>query len=78
MNIAVDAMGGDHAATVTVQGALWVQSELVVNITLVGDQDLLTGELSGRKKTGNGRTDAVVSAGNSGATRGAAVLILEG
>jgi len=25
-----------------------------------------------------GRTDAVVSAGNSGATRGAAVLILEG
>jgi len=54
LNIAVDARGGDHAPAVTVQGALWAQSELGVNITLVEDQDLLTGELSARKKTGNG------------------------
>lgn len=114
MNIAVDAMGGDHAPGVTVQGALWAQSELEVNITLVGDQDLLAQELSRRKKAGNGirihhctqmvgmdepplevlrrrrdasimvafdlvrkgRADAVVSAGNSGATIGAAAILL--
>jgi len=114
LNIAVDAMGGDHAPGVTVQGALWAQSEWGVNITLVGDQDLLGEQLRKRKKTGNGiqihhcsqmvamdesplkvlrqkrdasivvafdlvkrgKAEAVVSAGNSGATIGAAVLIL--
>ncbi|MFB0520800.1 MAG: phosphate acyltransferase PlsX [Desulfatiglandales bacterium] len=114
MNIAVDAMGGDHAPGVIVQGALWAQSELGANITLVGDQNLLGDELSKREKAGNsiqvyhcsqmvtmdesplrvlrqkkdasimvafdlvrrGKAEAVVSAGNSGATIGAAVLAL--
>ena len=112
MNIAVDAMGGDHAPGVIVQGALWAQSELGVNITLVGDQDFIRRELSKGGNAGNGiqihhcsemvamdespmkvlrkkkdasimvafdlvkrgKAEAVVSAGNSGATIGAAVL----
>ncbi len=107
-------MGGDYAPRVTVQGALWAQSELGVNITLVGDQQLLARELSARGRIDNGiqihhctqmvtmdespvralrqkrdasimvafdlarrgKAEAVVSAGNSGATIGAAVLVL--
>ena len=114
MNIALDAMGGDHAPEVIVQGALWAQSELGVYITLVGDQNLIWKELSKGGKIGNsiqihhctqmvtmdesplkvlrhkkdasimvafdlvkgGQAEAVVSAGNSGATVGAAVLTL--
>jgi glycerol-3-phosphate acyltransferase PlsX len=112
LNIAVDAMGGDHAPGVIVQGALWAQPELGVDITLVGDQDLIRRELSRGGGIGNGiqihhcsqmvamdespmkvlrkkkdasimvafdlvkrgKAEAVVSAGNSGATIGAAVL----
>ena len=114
MNIGLDAMGGDHAPEVIVQGALWAQSELGVDITLVGDQDLIRKELSKGREIGKGtqihhcsqmvtmdelplkvlrhkkdssimvafdlvkrgQADAVVSAGNSGATVGAAVLTL--
>lgn len=114
MNIAVDAMGGDHAPEVIVQGALWAQSEFGVKITLVGDQDTIREELSKGGGIGNGLqihhcsqmvgmdespmkvlrqkkdasimvafdlvkgggAEAVVSAGNSGATIGAAVLTL--
>jgi glycerol-3-phosphate acyltransferase PlsX len=114
LSIAVDAMGGDHAPRDTVQGALWAHSELGVNITLVGDRDLLAQELNRRGTTVNGiqihhctqmvtmdesplkvlrqkrdasimvafdlvkrgKAEAVVSAGNSGATVGAAVLVL--
>jgi glycerol-3-phosphate acyltransferase PlsX len=114
LNIALDAMGGDYAPEVIVQGALWAQSELGVNVTLVGDQNLIRKELSKGGNTGNriqihhcsqmvamdespvkvlrhkkdasimvafrlvksGQAEAVVSAGNSGATVGAAVLTL--
>lgn len=114
MNIAVDAMGGDHAPGVIIQGALWAYSELGVNVTLVGDEDRIWKELAKEGKTGNGvqihhcsqmvamdesplkvlrqkkdasimvafdlvkkgKAEAVVSAGNSGATVGAAVLTL--
>jgi glycerol-3-phosphate acyltransferase PlsX len=114
LNIAVDAMGGDHAPGVIIQGALWAYSELGVNVTLVGDEDRIWEELAKEGKTGNGvqihhcsqmvamdesplkvlrqkkdasimvafdlvkkgKAEAVVSAGNSGATVGAAVLTL--
>jgi len=107
-------MGGDNAPEAIVQGALWAHSELGVNITLVGDQDLVRKELGKGGKIGNGirirhcsqmvtmdesplkvlrqkkdssimvafdlvkggQAEAVVSAGNSGATVGAAVLTL--
>ena len=114
LNIAIDAMGGDHAPGANVQGALWARSELGVNLTLVSDEPLIRKE---QGKNGNrddsiqihqcsqmvatdelplkvlrhrkdvsimvafdlarrGDVDAVVSAGNSGATVGAAVLNL--
>ena len=38
MKIAVDAMGGDHAPEVIVQGVLRAADELGVNITLIGDR----------------------------------------
>lgn len=114
MNIAVDAMGGDHAPGVIVQGALWEHAESGVGITLVGDQSLIRKELGEGGDIGNGiqihhcsqmvamdesplkvlrqrkdasimvafdlvkrgKAEAVVSAGNSGATVGAAVLSL--
>ena len=107
-------MGGDHAPGVNIQGALWAQSELGVNLTLVGNEHLIRKELGRdgnrdnsiqihhcsqmvamdelplkvlRKKKDvsimvafdlarRGSADAVVSAGNSGATVGAAVLTL--
>jgi len=114
LNIAVDAMGGDHAPGAIVQGALRAFSDVGVNVTLVGDEGLIWKELNKGGKTGNGihihhcsqivamdesplkvlrqkkdssimvafdlvkrgKADAVVSAGNSGATVGAAVLTL--
>ena len=39
-------MGGDNAPGVIVQGALWAQSELGVNVTLVGDEKLIRKEIS--------------------------------
>ncbi len=113
MNIAVDAMGGDRAPDVVVQGALQAVRECGVTVTLVGDADLIRGVL--REHGGSdtievchcsehilmeesplkairqkrdasiriayelvrdGRADAVVSAGNSGATFAAGLLTL--
>ncbi|MFH1242128.1 MAG: phosphate acyltransferase PlsX [Pseudomonadota bacterium] len=113
MKVAVDAMGGDKAPEVVVQGAVESAEELGVDITLVGDGDVITGilgphypddhimvhhchEVVGmsepplmavRKKRNSsisvafdlvrrGEADAVVSAGNSGATLAAGVLTL--
>jgi glycerol-3-phosphate acyltransferase PlsX len=114
LNIAVDAMGGDYAPDAIVQGALWAHAELGVNVTLVGDQNLIWKQLrqQGRLRNGiqirhcsqvvamdesplnvlrqkrdasisvafdlakKGEAEAVVSAGNSGATVGAAILAL--
>lgn len=46
MRIAVDAMGGDNAPKIEVAGAVAAAREFSIPITLVGDRDLLTSELS--------------------------------
>ena len=113
MNIAVDAMGGDNAPKVVVQGAIKASDELGIDIILVGDSEAISVELGGKGKRGlisihhcgeavlmdespmkavrnkrdssirvafdllkNGKADAVVSAGNSGATMAAAIITL--
>lgn len=113
MRIAVDAMGGDDAPKVVVQGALEAVSQFGIDVTLVGHEKILTGLLGTRagsngisihhceeavlmdespmkalrkKKDSSirvafnlakqGLADAVISAGNSGATLAAAVLAL--
>ena len=111
MRIAVDAMGGDHSPRVIVEGARRAAQTLGLDITLVGDADLLQHEISrlGGKTAGLrieasesvvgmdespaqacrqkqnssimvaaklvhlNQADAVVSAGNSGATMAAAL-----
>ena len=113
MNVAVDAMGGDHAPRVVVQGAVRAASELDIDITLVGNRDAIDKELARclsthhvavyhcdetvrmdesplkavrQKKDSSinvafdlvksGEADAVVSAGNSGATLASGVVAL--
>jgi phosphate acyltransferase len=113
MNVAVDAMGGDHAPELVVQGALDAVAELGIHIILVGHEKRVAEALNGhpvdshisfhhcedvvrmeesplkalRKKKDasirvafelvkSGHADAVISAGNSGATLAAAVMTL--
>ncbi|MBW1850829.1 MAG: phosphate acyltransferase PlsX [Deltaproteobacteria bacterium] len=113
MNVAVDAMGGDHAPRVAVLGAVQAASELGIDITLVGNRAIVAKELSRHssadritiyhceevikmdepplkavrhKKDASirvafdlvkrGEADAVVSAGNSGATLASGVVVL--
>jgi len=113
MKIAVDAMGGDNAPEVVVQGALEAASKFGIHVILVGHEASLTGLVGTRaadnlvsihhcedvvgmeesplkalrkKKdssirvafslTKKGHADAVISAGNSGATLAAGVLAL--
>jgi glycerol-3-phosphate acyltransferase PlsX len=114
MKIAVDAMGGDHGLSPTVEGALQATKESSVSVILVGDQpaiqaqlDRLSGKktniaifhasqvvgmhespaLSARKKRDSSiwkatelvktkQADALVSAGNTGATMVAAFFLL--
>src|SRR5690242_10385123 len=45
LTIAVDAMGGDHAPTAEVEGAVRAARSLGVKVTLVGQQDLVRREL---------------------------------
>jgi len=52
MRIAVDAMGGDNAPKVEVAGAVAAAREYSIPITLVGDRDLLTAELSQHEVNG--------------------------
>ena len=44
--IAIDAMGGDHAPHVVIEGALLAAQELGVEMVLVGDKELIEGELA--------------------------------
>ncbi len=112
MRVAVDAMGGDNAPLVEVEGAIAAVREYGVPVILVGDTERVQHELAKydckglditvhhasevvgmhdsaadavRKKRDssirvafdlvkNGEADAVVSAGNSGATMAAACL----
>jgi glycerol-3-phosphate acyltransferase PlsX len=107
-------MGGDYAPGVIIQGVLRAQTELGVDITVVGDENLIRKELARDGKAGKGihihhcsqmvmmdesplkvlrkkkdssimvafdlvkrgKAEAVVSAGNSGATVGSAILVL--
>ncbi|MBI1921099.1 MAG: phosphate acyltransferase PlsX [Geobacter sp.] len=46
MRVAVDAMGGDHAPVVEVEGAIAAAREFGISITLVGDRARLEDELS--------------------------------
>ena len=60
MKIAVDAMGGDHGLSPTVEGALQATRESSVSVILVGDQPAIQAQLdrlSGKKFRGfpNGR-----------------------
>jgi phosphate acyltransferase len=46
LKVAVDAMGGDHAPQVVVEGALLAAQEFGVGLVLVGDQDAVNHELA--------------------------------
>ena len=113
MKIAVDAMGGDNAPEVVVQGALEAVSKFGIHAILVGNEAVLKGLVASskanhlvsihhceeavamdesplkalRKKKDSsigvafslvkkGQANAVISAGNSGATLAAGVLAL--
>ena len=111
MRVAVDAMGGDNAPHIEVEGAVAAAREFGIPITLVGQAEVLEKELGRHKVAGldikirhasevvgmhdsasdavrkkrdssirvafelakNKEVDAVVSAGNSGATMAAAM-----
>jgi glycerol-3-phosphate acyltransferase PlsX len=45
MKIALDAMGGDHAPAAEIEGAAMAVREYAVEVVLVGDEALLTGEI---------------------------------
>ena len=45
MNVAVDAMGGDHSPKIVVKGAVEAASELGIDITLVGNRNIIAKEL---------------------------------
>lgn len=115
MRVAVDAMGGDNAPVVEVEGAVAAVREFGIPVTLVGDTDRIRQELDKhdcqgldiavrhasevvgmhdsasdavRKKKDssirvafelvkNNEADAVVSAGNSGATMAAGMFVLK-
>lgn len=115
IRVAVDAMGGDNAPAVEVEGAVAAARQWGVPIVLVGDRERVAEELARhdvrglsidihhasevvgmrdsasdaiRKKKDSsirvafnlvreGRADAVVSAGNSGATMAAAMFVLK-
>ncbi|HEY6839068.1 MAG TPA: phosphate acyltransferase PlsX [Geobacteraceae bacterium] len=115
MRVAVDAMGGDNAPSIEVEGAVVAVREFGIPVTLVGDTDRIRQELEKhdcrgldiavqhasevvgmhdsasdavRKKKDSsirvafelvkdGKADAVVSAGNSGATMAAGMFVLK-
>jgi len=112
--IAIDAMGGDHAPSEIVAGAVLAQQQLGVEVLLVGDPEQITACLQAQKIDGpipeivpsegiiemheeplpalkkkskasinvamdlvkQGKADAVISAGHSGAAMAAALLRL--
>jgi glycerol-3-phosphate acyltransferase PlsX len=52
MRIVLDAMGGDNAPYVTVEGAVWAAREYGAQILLVGQQDVLERELAKHETSG--------------------------
>ena len=115
MRVAVDAMGGDNAPGIEVEGAVQAVREFGIPVTLVGDTDLIRLELAKHDTRGldiaiqhasevvgmhdspsdairkkkdssirvafdlvkNEVAEAVVSAGNSGATMAAGMFVLK-
>jgi glycerol-3-phosphate acyltransferase PlsX len=115
MRVAVDAMGGDNAPAVEVEGAVAAAREFGIPVTLVGNSESLRLELAKHDCSGidvsvkhasevvdmhdsasdavrkkkdssirvafdlvrNGEADAVVSAGNSGATMAVGMFVLK-
>ncbi len=115
MRVAIDAMGGDNAPGVEVEGAVIAAREYSLSVTLVGDEERIRAELARHDTTGldisihhasevvgmhdspsdvmrkkkdssirvafdlvkNGSAEAVVSAGNSGATMAAGMFVLK-
>lgn len=115
MRVAVDAMGGDNAPGIEVEGAVQAVREFGIPVTLVGDTDLIRLELAKHHTRGldiaiqhasevvgmhdspsdairkkkdssirvafdlvkNEVAEAVVSAGNSGATMAAGMFVLK-
>ena len=53
MNVAVDAMGGDHAPEMVVQGAVDAVSEFGIDITLVGHEKKVAEALDTRPAHGH-------------------------
>jgi len=51
MKIALDAMGGDYAPLVEIEGAIQAASELDVSLILVGNREVLEAELEKRRAT---------------------------
>lgn len=52
MRIVLDAMGGDHAPQVTVEGGVWAAREYGVEVALVGRQEVLETELAKHETSG--------------------------
>ena len=115
MRIAVDAMGGDHAPAVSVEGAINAVREIDCSVILVGDHEEISSVLSRYDVRGlpltvvhasevirmdespvqgcrqkkdasimvatrmvkDGKADAVISAGNSGACMASALMYLK-
>ncbi len=46
MRVVLDAIGGDHAPQVTVEGAVWAARELGVEVVLVGREEVIKEELA--------------------------------
>ena len=63
MRIAVDAMGGDFAPREVVEGAILAQTQLGVDIALVGDRDILANYLKQHNYKESDRLEIVPSEG---------------
>ncbi len=52
MKIALDAMGGDHAPTATIHGAVWAARDFGLTVQLVGRPEAIQAELAKHQTTG--------------------------
>ncbi|KDE49495.1 phosphate acyltransferase PlsX [Geobacillus sp. CAMR5420] len=63
MNIAVDAMGGDHAPSEIVRGALMAAAHFPdIEITLIGDEEKIRPHVTGEERISIIHTDEVIEA----------------
>jgi glycerol-3-phosphate acyltransferase PlsX len=52
MKIVLDAMGGDYAPQVTVEGGIWAAREYGIEVVMVGQQEVLESELAKHDSSG--------------------------